>query len=109
MKFHVTHVQEERWKDGQPLTFTELDVGYDEFLKFDQALPGPRPGPENKKSCALFVRATRPNGSTLDLLASVVTSDEALPHGMLGFYRRRADEIPVGTKLELIGYESSPI
>jgi hypothetical protein len=109
MKFHVTRVQEEQWKNGQPLTFTELDVGYHEFLGIDQALPGPRPGPNNKKPCSLCVRATRPDGSTAELLASIVTSDQTLRHGMLGFYRRRAPEIPVGTEIELLGYESSPI
>jgi hypothetical protein len=109
MKFHVTRVQEEQCNNGYPITLTEIDVGYDEFLKFDQSLPGPRPGSGNKKPCSVCVRATRPDGATVELLANLVTSDDVLPQGMLSFYRRRATEIPIGTELELLGYEMSPI
>jgi hypothetical protein len=109
MKFHVTRVEQHQMENGIPITFADLDVGYDEFLEIDRNLPGPRPGPTNKTRCSLFVRATRPNGSVADLVASVATSNQKLPCGLLAFYRRRPDEIPIGTEIELIGYENSPI
>jgi hypothetical protein len=109
MKLRATTVQEQTLQNGHPVAFVEVDVGYDELLEIDKQLPGPRPGPTMKKLCSLVVRATRPDGNEQELIASVVTADEPLPHGMLGFYRRRAVEIPVGTEIELLGYESSPI
>jgi len=109
VKFRILQVQEVQAKNGHPIAITDLDVGYNEFLEFDKRLPGPRPSPENKNPCSLLVRATRPDGSTAELLANLLTSDDKLPHGLLSFYRCRSAEIPVGSEIELIGYEMSPI
>ena len=109
MTFRVTRVEDHKLENGHPITLATLDVGYQELLALDQTLPGPRPGPDNKKICSLFVRATRPDGSTEELVAGVPTFDRTVQHGVLGFYRRNAAEIPVGTEIELLGYENSPI
>ena len=105
----MTHVQQETLQNGHPLVLAEINVGYDELLEIDKALPGPRPDQTVPKLCQLVARATRPDGFTQEMITSVVTTDGKLPRGMLGFYRRQAAEIPVGTELELLGYELSPI
>jgi hypothetical protein len=110
MTFRVIRVEEQKLENGHVVTLATLNVGYEELVALDGSLPGPRPVPDNKKLCSLFVRATRPDGSTEELVASVPTFDRTVQDGVLGFYRRRyAAEVPVGTEIELLGYENSPI
>lgn len=109
MTFRVTRVEDHETKSGHRLTLATLDVSYEELLAVDRSLPGPRPGPDNKRICSLFVRATRPDGSIEELVAAIPTFDRTVHDGVLGFYRRYATEIPVGTEIELVGYENSPI
>jgi hypothetical protein len=109
MTIRVTRIEDHKLENGHTVALATLDVGYEELLALDRALPGPRPGADSRKICSLFVRATRPDGSTEELVASVPTFDRTVQDGVLGFYRRYASEIPVGTEIELLGYEDSPI
>jgi hypothetical protein len=103
MQFHVTETEQMRMSDGREFAIVRLDIPYHRFLGVDSALPRPTCRPHHETLC-LRVRATRPDGSTLEPLADISFVDTAAP-ASLAFADFTATDVPVGTQIELLRYE----
>ena len=101
MKFRIVHVGELRRPDGQAFILAALDVGYYEFEPYDSALPSAA-RTTNDGGNGARVRLTRPDGSSLDTVATIGLVSGIEPPAILSFSGISVAEVPKGTEIEFL-------
>lgn len=108
MKIRVQNIEDLRLRPDHSLTVATLDVLYYDFIAFDSRLPRPSPKPRHEK-LQLRVRLTRPDGTFIEPVASIVLISGTDPPAKITLDGVKACDIPIGTDVTLLGYEIHPL
>ncbi len=97
LKFRVVHVGELRPPDGQNFILVALGVGYYEFEPYNSKLPSAARTADGRSTGAC-VRLTRPDGSTLETVATISLVSGIQPPAIQGFSGISVADVPKGRK-----------
>jgi hypothetical protein len=101
MKFRVVNVRELHLQDGKTFILTALDVGYHEFEPYESTLPSAARN-TNGGGNGVPVRLTRPDGSTLETIATISLVSGIEPPAILSFSSISLADVPEGTEVEFL-------
>jgi len=93
---------------GKTALEASLSCDYYDFIRLDGAIPRP-PCEPHRQRLRLRVRLTRPDGSVIEPFASVVLVHGHAVPAILCFSAISASEIPIGTEVELLRYETHAV
>ena len=101
----VEDTEDLKLRRGRHLIFTRLDIQYYDLIGADSRLPRPS-FKRHKEHLVLIVRLIFPSGDTVETPASIVMVGGYDPKAAISFNPSDIAHVPVGTRIELLRYES---
>ena len=103
----IKHTEEFQLREGRRVLLgVTLDIPYHDFLRIVKAIPRPQHKPKpHHETVHLRVRATRPDGSTIEPFAGI-SFVNGKAGAILSFSDISSAELPVDTKIELLRFET---